>query len=280
MFGAFACGTAASLSFLQPWQNPVSCDSASGKTQPWDFNGKTALVTGAGNGLGLAIARRLASAGAKVVLVDLNEKAVNEAAKELGSNAVSIPCDLRDLEGTQNKLKAAGVVDNVDLLVNCAGVAVFKSFFEISQETWDLTMDVNARAILFMSQLFAKGMVEKGGGSIVNISSQSSSVVVGPRHTCYSTSNAAVDHITRSTAINLAADNVRCNAVCPTVVRTELAIKAHGEAGLQKMADKIPVQRICQPDDVADVVLFLLSDSASMVTGVTLPVDGGFLAAR
>merc|ERR1719502_1701082 len=131
--------------------------------------------------------------------------------------------------------------------------------------------------MLFLSQLVAEGMVSRGGGAIVNISSQSSTVVVGPRHTCYSTSKAAVDHITRSTAINLAAKNIRCNAVCPTVVRTDLAIKAHGEEGLAKMAAKIPLQRICQTDDVA---LFLLSDRASMVTGVTLPVDGGFLAAR
>merc|ERR1712217_460441 len=126
----------------------------------------------------------------------------------------------------------------------------------------------------------AEGMIARGGGAIVNISSQSSTVVVGPGHTCYSTSKAAVDHITRSTAINLAAKNVRCNAVCPTVVRTALAVNAHGEEGLKKMADKVPLQRICEPDDVADVVLFLLSDRARMVTGVTLPIDGGFLAAR
>jgi L-xylulose reductase len=244
------------------------------------------LVTGAANGLGLAIAKRLASSGAKVILVDVNEAALTKSAQALNDKSgssdtvMAVPCDLRDLEGTRAMLENAGVVNKVDLLVNCAGVAIFRHFNEISKDDWDITMDINARAMLFVTKLFTDGMAERGGGAIVNISSQSSTVVVSPRHLCYSTSKAAVDHITRSTAICLAEKNIRCNAVNPTVVRTELAIKAHGEEGLKKMAAKVPLQRICQPDDVADVVLFLLSDRASMVTGVTLPVDGGFLAAR
>merc|ERR1719230_713319 len=103
-------------------------------------------------------------------------------------------------------------------------------------------MDVNARATWFLTQPVAKGMVARGsGGSIVNISSQSSSVVVSDRHLAYSTSKAAVDHITRSTAIALAKHGVRVNAVNPTVVRTELAVKAHGEDGLARMAAKVPL---------------------------------------
>merc|ERR1740121_875099 len=123
-------------------------------------------------------------------------------------------------------------------------------------------------------------MAARGGGAVVNISSQSSTVVVSERHLCYSVSKAAIDHVTRSAAICLAKDNVRVNAVNPTVVRTELSIQAHGEEGLARMAEKVPLQRICEPHHVADAVLFLLSDRASMITGVTLPVDGGFLAAR
>lgn len=277
---ALTCGaTAAALAFAS--QRRTTCETAPTRTEPTNFTGKTALVTGGANGLGLQIAKRLAAAGAKVVLVDLDAKGLETAVAELGADvAKGVPCDLRDVPGTKANLQAAGVVGTVDLLVNCAGIAVFKSFFEITPEVWDLTMDVNAKSMLFMSQLLAEGMVAHGGGAIVNISSQSSTVVVGPGHTCYSTSKAAVDHITRSTAINLAGKNVRCNAVCPTVARTALAVKIHGDEGLNKMAAKIPLQRICLPDDVADVVLFLLSDRASMVTGVTLPVDGGFLAAR
>lgn len=257
-----------------------ACEAAPIRSEPTNFNGQTALVTGAAGGIGLAIATRLIAAGAKVILVDRDAEALQKVAADLGGSAIATPCDLRNLEATRAALQAAKVAGSVDLLVNCAGVAIFKPFFEVSQDVWDITMDVNARAMLFMTQLVAEGMVARGRGAIVNISSQSSSVVVGPGHLCYSTSKAAVDHITKATAVNLAANNVRCNAVNPTVVRTALAVQAHGEEGLQKMAAKIPLQRICQPDDVADVVLFLLSDRASMVTGVTLPVDGGFLAQR
>jgi len=173
-----------------------------------------------------------------------------------------------------------GCADEVDLLVNCAGVAIFQEFAAVTEDVWDMTMEVNAKAVFFLSQYFAKGMAKKGSGSIVNISSQSSGIVVSTKHHCYSTSKAAVDHITRLSAISLAKSNIRVNAVNPTVVRTELAIKAHGEEGLKKMAAKIPLGKICECDDVADAVLFLLSDKASMITGVTLPVDGGFIASR
>lgn len=253
------------------------------RTEPTNFSGRIALVTGAGSGLGNQIARRLVAAGAHVILVDIKEAELEATREELtssGGSATAVPCDLRDVPGTCSKLEAAGVVGTVDLLVNCAGVAIFKPFSEITQDVWDLTMDINARSMLFLSQLLADGMAIRGGGAIVNISSQSSTVVVSEQHLCYSASKACVDHLTKSTAICLAAKNIRVNAVNPTVVRTELAVRAHGEEGLQKMAAKVPLRRICQPDDVADVVLFLLSDRASMVSGVTLPVDGGFLAAR
>jgi len=281
---AIACGAVLAFAVAQgPFERPQysTCEAVHpNRTEPTSFHGRTALVTGAASGIGLAIARRLHSAGATLVLVDRDGEMLKKVAEELGGGTRAIACDLRNLEATQAALEDAGVTGSVDLLVNCAGVAIFKPFLEISQEIWDISMDVNARAMLFMSKFLADGMVARGGGAIVNVSSQSSTVVVGPGHTCYSASKAAVDHITKATAINLAAKNVRCNSVNPTVVRTALAVKAHGEEGLKKMAAKIPLQRICQPDDVADVVLFLLSDRASMVTGVTLPVDGGFLAAR
>merc|ERR1712039_504035 len=126
----------------------------------------------------------------------------------------------------------------------------------------DKTMDINARATWFLSQQMANGMMARGGGAIVNMSSQSSSVVVSDRHLAYSTSKAAVDHITRSTAIALAKHGVRVNAVNPTVVRTELAVKAHGEDGLARMAAKVPLGRICEPNHVADADLRLSSSGS------------------
>lgn len=275
------CGFAATVAMASHWFSRQCgvCEVTRKRSEPTNFAGKTAVVTGGASGLGWHIARRLIDAGAKVVLLDLNSEQLGEATAELGESAVAIPCDLRDLKQTRRALQDARVADRADLLVNCAGVALFEPYFDISEDTWNLTMDVNARATFFLSQLVAEGMTARGGGAIVNVPSQSSTVVVGPRHTCYSVSKAVVDHITRSTAINLADKNVRCNAVCPTVVRTSRAGNLHGEEGFKEMAAKIPLKRACEPDDVADVVLFLLSDRSSMITGVTVPVDGGFILA-
>jgi len=209
--------------------------------------------------------------------VDRDATALETLREELPDKVTPFACDLQDLDALKQTAEQIG---SVDFLVNVAGVAIFQQFFDGTPEVWDKTMDINARATWFLCQQVARGMVTRGGGSIVNISSQSSSVVVSDRHLAYSTSKAAVDHITRSAAIALAKHNVRVNAVNPTVVRTELAVNAHGEEGLARMAAKVPLGKICQPNDVADTVLFLLSDRAAMITGVTLPVDGGFLAAR
>jgi len=283
-YALLASGAAAAYAAVQVdscRQQCCACETSATsatRTEPTNFHGRTAVVTGAGGGIGLAIARRLAQANAKVILLDLDSDRLHKAAAEIGGIAIS--CDLRDMDGTKAKLEAVGILEKTDLLVNCAGVAIFKPLPEINKAIWDITMDVNAYAYLALAQMLSPGMASRGGGAIVNISSQSSTVVVGPGHTCYSTSKAAVDHISKALAINLAKSNIRCNAVNPTVVKTELAIKAHGEEGLKKMAAKVPLQRVCEPDNVADVVLFLLSDCASMVSGAILPVDGGFLASR
>jgi len=255
-------------------------DSATKEAPSTEFQGKVALVTGAAKGMGREISRRLIESGARVILVDLDEKSLQENVAAMGPRASYVACDLRKLDEARAMFEKMGCADEVDLLVNCAGVAIFQEFAAVTEDVWDMTMEVNAKAVFFLSQYFAKGMAKKGSGSIVNISSQSSGIVVSTKHHCYSTSKAAVDHITRLSAISLAKSNIRVNAVNPTVVRTELAIKAHGEEGLKKMAAKIPLGKICECDDVADAVLFLLSDKASMITGVTLPVDGGFIASR
>jgi NAD(P)-dependent dehydrogenase (short-subunit alcohol dehydrogenase family) len=241
-----------------------------------NFSGRIALVTGAASGIGRCIATCLAGHGAEVVAVDRNEADLKSLAEEVPL-CKPLPCDLSDTSAMQSMVAEAG---KVDLLVNAAGIAVFQTFGEQEVDIWDKTMDINARPVWFLTQEIGKGMAERGFGSIVNISSQSSSVVVSDRHLAYSTSKAAVDHITRMASYALAKSNVRVNAVNPTVVRTELAIKAHGEEGLKKMAAKVPLGRVCEPQDVADTVLYLLSDRARMITGVTLPVDGGFVVSR
>lgn len=243
---------------------------------PPDFSGKVAMVTGSASGIGRQIAVRLANAGAHVIMLDRKKEDVEAAAQSIAGTPVVV--DLSDTNAIRALVAKAG---RVDMLVNCAGVAIFQEFFEGTVEVFDLTFDINVRSIWLLSQQVAKGMVERGiAGSMVNISSQSSSVVVSTKHLAYSTSKASVDHATRSMAVALAPHKIRVNAVNPTVVRTELAIQAHGEAGLKKMAEKVPLGEICSTDNVADAVLFLLSDQASMITGAMLPIDGGFTVAR
>lgn len=239
------------------------------------FTGKVAVVTGASRGIGREITSQLANHGAQVFAVDRDMAMLTTHEQEAGCKP--LVCDLSDAKQISDLINNVGAVD---MLVNCAGIAKFEEFLEAKLETWDVTMDINARAIFLLIQGLSKGMKERGGGAVVNISSQSSSVVVSTKHLCYSTSKAAVDHITRNSAIALASSGIRVNAVNPTVVSTELAIQAHGVEGLKKMAAKVPLGSVCTPSDVANAVLFLLSDHARMITGVTLPVDGGFVASR
>lgn len=252
------------------------CDDKSRSAFKIDFAGRVALVTGAASGIGRCIALCIARHGAKVLAVDRNEADLKRLEEEMPL-CTPFPCDLSDVPAMRSMIAEAG---RIDMLVNAAGIAVFETFGEQTLEVWDKTMDINARPVWFLTQEIGKGMAERGSGSIVNISSQSSSVVVSDKHLAYSTSKAAVDHITRMASYALAKSNVRVNAVNPTVVRTELAIKAHGEEGLKKMAAKVPLGRVCEPQDVADTVLYLLSDRASMITGVMLPIDGGFVVSR
>lgn len=241
-----------------------------------DFSGKIAMVTGAASGIGLQISARLAKAGAHVIMLDRKQEELEAAAQDIGGTPLVV-----DLSDTKEICAVVSKAGKVDMLVNCAGVAIFQPFFEGTVDVFDITFDVNVRSIWLLSQQVAKGMVERGSsGAIVSISSQSSTVVVSTKHLAYSCSKASIDHLTRSMAIALAPHKIRVNCVNPTVVRTELAVKAHGEEGLKKMAEKVPLGEICSPDNVADGVLFLLSDQASMITGTMLPIDGGFTVAR
>jgi len=241
-----------------------------------DFEGKIALVTGAGNGVGRCIAERLCQTGASVLAVDRDEEALKDLCDQQPL-CKAVPCDLADLDSLRNVVAQAGVVD---LLVQAGGILILQPFGEQTPDVWDATLDINSRAVWFLTHEIGKGMASRGQGAVVNISSQSSSVAVSEKHMAYSTAKAAVDQITRLAAYALAKSNVRVNAVNPTVVRTALAVKGHGEEGLKKMAAKVPLGRICEPDDVADACLYLLSDRARMITGVTLPVDGGFISSR
>jgi NAD(P)-dependent dehydrogenase (short-subunit alcohol dehydrogenase family) len=240
------------------------------------FAGKRALVTGAGKGIGREIALLLAGSGATVVAVSRTEDDLASLQREIDCEA--IVADLADVEEARAAARRAGPVD---LLVNNAGVSIPQPFLETTVEAFDRTIAVNLRAALVIAQVVAARMIERGrGGAIVNISSQASMVGLAD-HAAYCASKGALDQLTRVMALELGPHRIRVNAVNPTVTLTPMGQMAWGDpAKSDPMKAKIPLRRFAAPIEVAQAVAFLLSDEAAMIHGVTLPVDGGFLATR
>jgi len=238
------------------------------------FDGQRALVTGAGKGIGREIATLLAGCGATVIGVSRTPEDLEVLEREIG--AETIMADLTDVEAAQAAAERAG---RVDLLINNAAIAILQPFLETTPVALDETMAVNVRAVMIVSQVVARGMIERGrGGAIVNVSSQSSMLGV-INHTAYCASKGALDQLTRVMALELGPHRIRVNAVNPTVVLTPMGAHAWNDPVKgDPMKARIPLGRFAQPRDVAHAVAYLLSDQANMINGITLPIDGGFLA--
>ncbi|CEL91992.1 unnamed protein product [Vitrella brassicaformis CCMP3155] len=249
----------------------------------FDFTGKRALVTGAGKGIGRAVAKALIDSGAEVIAVtrtqaDLDSLKAEVAAEGKPSNClVCVAVDVGDAGALRPALEGCG---DIDLVVNNAGINVLQTFLETTADAFDLTMSVNLRACLVASQVAAESMIRRGvKGTIVNVSSQASLLAL-PKHTAYCASKAALDMLTKSAALELGPHGIRCNAVNPTVVMTDLGKAAWAEAKKSApMLDGIPLERFAGVDEVVQPILFLLSEGASMINGTVLPVDGGFTCA-
>jgi L-xylulose reductase len=239
------------------------------------FDGQRALVTGAGNGIGREVARVLSECGAMVIAIDRAEEDLASLRDLIGSE--SIVADLADPEAARSAAERAG---KIDLLVNNAGIVILQPFLETSVTAYGDLMAVNTRAAFVVAQTVAAGMVERRRGAIVNVSSKASQVALTD-HMSYCMSKGAIDQLTRVMALELGPHNVRVNAVNPTVTLTPLGRLAWSDpARREAMLGKIPLGRFAEPRDIASVIAFLLSDLAGMINGVTLPIDGGFLAVR
>lgn len=236
------------------------------------FDGQRALVTGAGKGIGRVIAKALVEAGAEVVALSRTQADLDSLKEEI--DCITITADLADADAARAAAEEAGPID---LLVNNAGIAILEPFMEMSVESFDKTYAVNLRSVFIISQVIAKGMIERSnGGAIVNLSSQASMRALW-NHAAYCASKSGLDHLARVMALELGQHNIRVNTVNPTVVLTPMGKMAWGDpAKAGPMKARIPLDRFAEPEEVSDAVLYLLSDKASMLHGVVLPIDGGF----
>ncbi|XP_035695458.1 L-xylulose reductase-like isoform X6 [Branchiostoma floridae] len=238
------------------------------------FDGKKALVTGAGKGIGRDTAKALVKCGAEVFALSRTQEDLDSLVQEY-PGIHPVQCDLGDPEATKAVVESVGPID---LLVNNAGITILEPFLEVTLDAFEKVMNVNVRSVMQVSQIVAKGMVERGsGGSIVNVSSLASKCAL-KEHTSYCTSKGALDIMSKVMALELGPHKIRVNTVNPTVVMTDMGVKVWSDpvkAG--PMLARIPLGKFVEVDDVVHAILYLLSDKAAMVNGASLPIDGGFL---
>ncbi len=242
-----------------------------------DLNGKVALVTGAGHGIGKEIALTLARAGADVVVTDVADS-VFDAAKEveaLGVQTLAVKCDVSNYEEVQNTQKQ--VIEKfkkLDILVNNAGIYPMKSFLEMTAADWCTVMRINLFGTFYVTKAFIAGMVERKYGKIVNLSSASGVANVFPNLVHYSASKGGVTGFTKALAFEMAPFGINVNAVAPGPIDV-YGIDPKSEM-IAPIVKAIPVGRMGKPADVANLVLFLASDESSYITGQTVVSDGGY----
>ena len=238
------------------------------------FHLKRALVTGAGKGIGRGIALRLANMGAKVHAISRTDSDLESLRKECGDIEV-YNVDIMDWDKTRSVVKNIGPID---FLVNNAGVTIQTPFMDVTKNEIDTSFDTNFKAVVNISQVIARGMIESGrGGSIVNISSLCAQKVFD-NVSMYSASKAALDMLTRSMAAELGPHKIRVNSILPGLVVTPLSLATtYGSSeASETFTNKTPLKRLNKIDDIVDVTVFLLSDQAAMVNGLIMPVDGGY----
>jgi len=242
--------------------------------------GRVAIVTGAAQGIGSAIAELFAAKGASLVLVDLKSE-IEETARvvrDIGAAAITITADLTDSKSIDMIVdRAVDEFGKIDILVNNAGIVLLEDAESLPAHYWDNTMAINLRAPFLLAQAVGRHMIENGGGKIINMASQAGLVALD-KHVAYCASKAGIISITRTLAAEWGEYNINVNCISPTVILTELGKKAWaGEVG-DEFRKKIPVGRFGYPEEVAAVALFLASDASNLISGENVVIDGGYTA--
>jgi len=242
-----------------------------------NFQGKTAIVTGAARGIGLAIARRLAESGATVIMVDLLEQALQEAAASLAQTPGTVHTFVLNVTDEQAVEKLFDQVlaktGRVDILINNAGITRDGLLVAMSTDDWDAVLNVNLKGTFLMTKYACRIMMRQRSGRIVNIASVSG-LMGNPGQANYSASKAGVVGFTKTVAREMAGRNICCNAVAPGFIDTEMT-RVLPDKAKERALSLIPLGRMGTVDDVAAAVCFLASDQAAYITGQVLAVDGG-----
>ena len=256
------------------------------------LNGKVALVTGAAQGMGRAIAIRLAGEGAKVVATDINGKLVEQTSidiGELGHDAIAVEADIGDTDDIDRVVEEAiNAFGRIDILVNNAGVTRHAGIMDLTPEDWDRIHRVNARGVFFCLQRVAREMIDRGdGGRIINIASIAGKGYSGTSNAAYAASKGAVISLTHIAAHQLGGYDINVNAICPGVTRTAMSqatqVQRSQDLGVSleeldnRRSATIPIGRANEPEDIAEMAAFLAGPGSRNITGQAFNVDGGLV---
>lgn len=237
--------------------------------------GKTALVTGAGSGIGASIAEALAAKGVRLALLDLDLASAQTRAETLG-NAQAFACNVADPASVTAAVEAAvAALGRIDILINSAGIVDLAPAETIGLTAWQRTLDVNLTGSFLMCQAVGRQMIAQGGGRIVNLASQAGSVAID-EHVAYCASKFGVIGLTKVLALEWGPHGITVNSISPTVVLTDLGRKAWAGPKGEAMIGQIPTGRFAEPSEIAAAAVFLASDAAAMINGADLMIDGGF----
>lgn len=239
------------------------------------LTGKTALVTAAGQGIGRASALAMAREGARVIATDINEAALAEVASH------GLETRLLNVRDAAAITALVGEVGPINVLFNCAGFVANGTILDCDEEQWAFSFDLNVTAMYRMCRAFLPGMIENGGGSIINMASVASSIIAAPNRFVYAGTKAAVIGLTKAIAADFITKGIRCNAVCPGTVDTpslqdRMAATGDYEAGRKAFLARQPTGKLAQAEDIAGLVVFLASDEAAFCTGGAHVIDGGW----
>ena len=243
------------------------------------LSNKTAIITGGASGIGKACAKAFCKEGGNVVLFGRRKEYLEEAVKELGSQAIAVQGDVTQSKDLDRLIQETrDTFEDIDILVNNAGIFKGAPLHEISDEQYDEIMNINMRAVFQLTRRVLPVMMEQKSGSIIHISSILGMIAV-PQVAAYNTSKGALNQFSRSIAVEYGNYGIRSNSICPGLIETEMTSDLmKDEALMQEWSKAYPIGRFGKVEDVANPCLFLASDESSFITGTVIPVDGGFTA--